>query len=301
MERKNTVLVVDDSRMGLTHLAQILSGDYIVHTASSGIEALQLSQVLRPDIILLDIVMPLMDGYEALLALQNMEETKDTPVIFITGLNQDCDEEKGLRLGAVDYISKPYNPVIAKLRVATHLKIHSQMRTIVELSLTDVVSKLYNRRYFEERFPIEWDLARIEGRGLGILLVDIDKLRTYNMIYGYAQGDEAVIAVSNIIKANALPIPGSLVARWVYGGFVILLQNTESDKCYALGEEIRKSVENARIVASDGTETRLSVSVGVNAVFPKLEDCTNDQFLANADSALYLAKEMGRNLVVVHS
>jgi diguanylate cyclase (GGDEF)-like protein len=300
-KRKGNVLVVDDSRVSQTHLVQILQDEYIIHVASSGVEALTIAKAARPDIILLDIVMPQMDGYETISALRQEGETKDIPVIFITSLDQESDEEKGLRLGAVDYISKPYNPIIVKLRISVQLKLVEQMRTITSLSMMDTVSKLPNRRYFDTRLREEWERAKGENRQLGILLMDVDKLRTYNAIHGYNQGDVGLLAIAKIISANALLSPGDLASRWAYGGFVVLLQNASGGECNTIGENIRKDVEGSIITTPEGEATSLTISVGANAVFPASSECTLEQFVSNADSALYLAKELGRNQVVVHS
>lgn len=299
--KKGTILVVDDSRVSQTHLVQILQDEYVIHAASGGIEALQVAKAAKPDIILLDIVMPQMDGYEVLAALREAGETRDIPVIFITSLDQESDEEKGLRLGAVDYISKPYNPIIVKLRISLQLKIVEQMRRINELSMMDSVSKLPNRRYFDKRLREEWQRAMSENRQLGILMIDVDKLRTYNAIYGYSHGDECLVAVAGIIAENALLSPGDLAARWAYGGFAVLILNATGGECSTIGENIRKAVEELAITNPDGEETNVTISIGANAVAPSSGECTIEQFISNADSALYLAKELGRNQVVVHS
>lgn len=299
--KKSTILVVDDSRVSQTYLMQILQDEYVIHAAASGIEAIQIAKVARPDIILLDIVMPQMDGYEVFAALREAGETKDIPVIFITSLGQASDEERGLRLGAVDYIFKPYNPVIVKLRISVQFKIIEQMRTINELSMMDAVSKLPNRRYFDKRLREEWQRAKNENRQLGILMMDLDKLRTYNAIYGYNQGDVCLLAIAGIISENALLSPGDLAARWAYGGFVVLVQNASGGEINTIGENIRRAVEQAVIITDSGENTNVTISIGANSVFPASEDCSIEQFISKADSALYLAKELGRNQVVVHS
>ena len=300
-KKKNTILVVDDSRVSLTHLVQILEGDYIVHTATSGVEVIQIADVVRPDIILLDIVMPQMNGYEALEKLQENLTTRDTPVIFITSLDQDSDEEKGLRLGAVDYISKPYNPTIVKLRVSVQLKIVEQLRTINHLSMMDFATEVPNRRYFDMRMKSEWQRAKSENHQLGLIFIDVDKLRTYNAIYGYAHGDKALITIANTISKVALSHPGDVVARWSDSTFVVLLQDATGGMCSTIAEDLRKTVENTEIKTSDNTPTNLTISLGANSVNPGSADCDMEQFITNADSALYLAKELGGNQVVVHS
>ena len=302
-KRKNTVLVVDDNRVSLTHLIQILEDEYMLHVASSGVEAIQVAKAVLPDIILMDIVMPNKDGYEALAELREIHETKEIPVIFITSLDQDSSEEKGLRLGAMDYIAKPFNPMIVKLRVATHLKLVNQMRTIARLSMVDEVTELPNRNYFDKRLGEEWQRAKDSGSTsmpLGILLIDVDKLRSYNNIYGYRQGDSVLRAVAEIM-ATVPARPGDIAARWADDGFAILLQNSDGGECNAVGEKLRKYAEEKLIPTNAGEGTRFTLSIGANSVVPATCPGGLEQFVSNADSALYLAKELGRNQVVVYS
>jgi diguanylate cyclase (GGDEF)-like protein len=290
--KKSTVLVVDDSRVSQTQLVNILKGEYVVHAASSGTEAIQVAKAAKPELILLDIVMPQMDGYEVIAALREVEETRDIPVIFITSLDQESNEEKGLRLGAVDYISKPYNPVIVKLRINLQLKIIEQMRKITELSLMDSVSGLPNQKFFDMRIREEWQRAKNENKRFGILMIDIDKFRTFNTIHGYNRGDECIKTVGKIISETALTSPGDFVARWAFGDFAALLVDATGAECVTVGERIRKAVENSG-------EEKVTVSIGASSVLP--DECTVEKFISSADSALYLAKELGRNQVVIHS
>lgn len=298
-DTKRTVLVVDDSRVSQGHLVQILRDEYIVHAASGGNEAIQVAKAVRPDIILLDIIMPQMDGYEVLSVLRSIAETKTIPVIFVTALDQECDEEKGLRLGADDYVSKPYNPTIVKLRINVMLGIAEQIRVINEMSMMDAVTKLPDRRCFDKYLREEWQRALSENGRLGVLMVDVDKLRSLNTIYGYDYGDAALLQVAKIISDNVNLDKGDFAARWAYGAFVVLLQN--ADECKVVGENICKAVEFVDVQVSGGESVNITVSVGANSVSPALDECTIAQFISNADSALYLAKELGRNQVVWHS
>ena len=301
--KKGTILVVDDSRVSQTHLVQILQDEYIVHAASSGVEAIQVAKAARPDLILLDVVMPQMDGYETITALRESEKTKHIPVIFITSLDQGSDEEKGLMLGAVDYIVKPYNPTIVKLRISIQLKIVEQLRLINELSMMDAVTRLPNRRYFDRRLSEEWQRAVNEKskRNLGILMIDIDKLRAFNAIYGYANGDICLAAVAEIVSENAILSPGDIAARWAFGSFTVLMLNANAVECRTIGENIRQAVQNTPVTVVNEENAFVTVSIGAISVSPDTDDCSVEQFISNADSALYLAKELGRNQVVVHS
>ncbi len=133
-EEKNTLLIVDDEHVNIKILNNILGKDYTIHVAGDGISALEKAIEFLPDLILLDIIMPGIDGYEVLAKLKNCEETKDIPVIYISGLNHIEEEEKGLSLGAVDYIIKPFSAAIIKLRVGHQIQIINQMRKIKQLA-----------------------------------------------------------------------------------------------------------------------------------------------------------------------
>jgi diguanylate cyclase (GGDEF)-like protein len=301
MNKKRTILVIDDSSISLNHLVRILEDEYIVLVASGGVEGVQVAKAAKPDIILSDIVMPQMDGYEVLSALRELRETKDIPVVFITSLDQECNEAKGLELGASDYISKPFNPTIVKLRVRLLLKLVEQMQIINEMGMVDTTTRLPNRHYFDVRLKEEWKRAAGEDSTLGILRIDIDKIRSYNTIHGYRAGDEMLVKVAEIISDNTLVQPGNIAARWAFGGFVVLLQKVTDSECNSIGENIRKAVEGAIIKVAGGEDTFVTISVGACSVKPAAGEISEEKFISNADSALYLAKELGCNRVVVHS
>ena len=145
MESKNSILIVDDAKSSLLYLNHILSADYLIYTARDAEEGIEIANKKLPDLILLDILMPKMNGYEALAVLKKSDICRDIPVIFITGLSSSDDEIKGLDLGAEDYITKPFNDTVVKLRVRNQIKIVNQMRIIERLSMTDPLTGLENR------------------------------------------------------------------------------------------------------------------------------------------------------------
>jgi len=155
---KNSILIIDDEKTNILYLNRILSADYEIYTAKDGEKGLELVGEYLPDLILLDIVMPGMDGYEILASLKTSEKTKNIPVIFITGLTGDEHESKGLALGADDYISKPFNDEIVRLRVRNQIKIIRQMRTIIEQELAEHKSRtkaeFLSRMSHEMRTPM---------------------------------------------------------------------------------------------------------------------------------------------------
>jgi PleD family two-component response regulator len=153
------ILIVDDEKINIMALARFLKPEYEIIVATDGVSAVETAKKHEPDIILLDILMPEMTGFEVLIQLKNAGETMNIPVIFITGLSNAADEEKGLLLGAVDYITKPFNQNIVKARISTHIKMTDYIRTIEKLCMLDTLTGLPNRRGFDSRIEAEWGRA----------------------------------------------------------------------------------------------------------------------------------------------
>ena len=293
--KKNSLLIVDDEKSNILILRQILGQEYTIYAAKNGYEAIEVANERLPDVILLDILMPGMNGYEVITALKNSNTTRYIPVIFVTALNEVKDEEKGFLLGAADYINKPFSPAIVKLRVQNQIKMLNYINTITRMGMTDQLTDLPNRRSFEERMHMEWNRAIRDKTSLSILIIDIDRFKHYNDTYGHQQGDLVLKIVSGVF-INEIKRLADFVARFGGEEFVVILANTESDGAVEVAEHIRKSVENTKIPLQDGQATSVTVSVGVNTTTPT-SDCSMEEFLAYADSALYTAKKEGRNRV----
>ena len=292
---KYSVLIVDDENTNILALTHILKNEYIVYAAKNGQKGIEAAEKYLPDVILLDIIMPEMDGHAVISALKNAEKTRNIPVVFITGLSNTDNEEKGLTLGAADYISKPFSPAIVKLRVKNQVKMLNQLRMIELLSMLDQLTSIPNRRGFDNRLDMEWIRAIRENTFISFLILDIDKFKVYNDTYGHQQGDRVLQAVSKTIT-QSLNRPGDYAARWGGEEFVVLLPNTDMDGALAIAEKIRMNIGNVLIPCADGTETRVTVSIGVNSKMP-LRFPSREEFIAEADKALYRAKETGRNRV----
>ena len=293
--KKNSVLIVDDESTNITALTHILSPDYNVYAAKNGMKAIEAAVKYLPDIILLDVVMPDMDGYAVIDALKNDEKTSGIPVIFITGLNNADDEEKGLDLGAADYISKPFSPAIVKLRVRNQIKIVNQIRMIEQLSMIDQLTSIPNRRGFDIRMDMEWIRAIRENAFISFMMIDVDRFKAYNDTHGHQQGDRALQAVAKTINLS-LNRPGDYVSRWGGEEFAALLPNTELDGALAIAEKIRLAIGELSIPTDDGTVTRITASIGVNTKTP-MSTGSREDFISGADKALYEAKQTGRNRV----
>jgi diguanylate cyclase (GGDEF)-like protein len=295
-KKEYTILIVDDEKMNVEILGGILSPMYNLLISRNGARALDLAQNNKPDLILLDVLMPEMTGFEVITALKNSELTDKIPVIFITGLTSTEDEEKGFFLGAVDYIAKPFNKAIVKARVNTHIHIIEQRRMIERIALVDPLTRVSNRRGFENRMHAEWGRAYREKLPISVLIMDIDKFKNYNDTYGHQQGDVALKSFAETASQSLLR-PVDFIARWGGEEFVILLPGTDIDGAAEVGERVRSNIEAAVIHTESGSETKITVSIGANSVIPETDTLTKD-FVEKADQALYKAKESGRNRVV---
>jgi len=292
---KNSVLVVDDELLNLKMLRSILHEDYTVYTAKDGPTGIEMAVSNNPDLILLDILMPDMDGYEVLARLKSNSNTRRIPVIFITGLDSKAEEEKGLSLEAADYIGKPFSPGIVNLRVRNQIQIINQIRTIEKLSYLDQLTQIPNRRSFDQQILSEWGRAIRDQIPLSLLMIDVDKFKIYNDTYGHLQGDIVLRTVAGTIL-QTLQRAGDFTAR--YGGeeFCVLLPGADVVGAMKVADQIREAVQSLNIPCENGVYSSVTISVGVHSLVPKVTNTIPD-LIAKADQALYTAKESGRNCV----
>ena len=294
--KKNNLLIVDDENANLKVLTHILGADYTIYTATNGANAIQKAKELNPDLILLDILMPGMDGYETLSTIKKTEEINKIPVVFITGLDSVEDEEKGLSLDAADYITKPFSAPIVKLRVRNQIQIVNQVRTIERLSMIDQLTNIPNRRSFDARLNVEWKQAIREQTQISLLMMDLDKFKSFNDTYGHQQGDLVLKKTAEVLTMS-LRRPADFTARWGGEEFIVLLPNTHMDGAIDVAEKIRAEVEKTPISFPDSKEVNITISIGVASMAPD-KTSSMDAFISNSDKALYLAKEAGRNRVM---
>jgi diguanylate cyclase (GGDEF)-like protein len=293
---KFSILIVDDEKTNFMALNDILAREYTVFTAKSGEEALARVEEDPPDLILLGILLSGIDGFEVLRRLKGSPDTRGIPVIIITELNTETDEEKGLLLGAVDYITKPFKNGIVIARIKTHLQIVHQMRLIERLGLVDPLTDIPNRRCFDDRIAIEWRRSIRDKRPIAFMMMDVDKFKTYNDTYGHPQGDVLLKTISRIFSSAARR-PGDLAARLGGEEFGVLLPDADLEAALQVAEEIRSRVENTRILTAEGkTETKTTISIGVVSLIPTQNMLISD-FISAADKYLYAAKESGRNRI----
>ena len=292
--RRPRLLVVDDQPVNIQALYQAFAADHQVFMATSGEQALALCASKQPDLVLLDVVMPGMDGYEVCRRLKADEATRDIPVIFVTAHSDEAAETRGLDAGAVDFISKPINPTIVRARVRTHLTLKSQSDLLRQWVYVDGLTGVYNRRYFDEHLAAEWGRAVRAGTPLSVVLIDVDFFKRYNDRYGHQAGDDCLKRVAATLKAG-LKRPGDMVAR--YGGeeFVCLLPDTPMAGALELARQLGVAVHGLQIEHADSAAAPVvTVSLGVCG---KRDDAvgTPEALVREADAQLYIAKSQGRH------
>ena len=296
-KKEYTILITDDEKMNVDVLGGILAPMYNLLISRNGTRAIELAKQHSPDLILLDVLMPDMTGFEVIEQLKGCKDTINIPVIFITGLTSAEDEEKGFILGAVDYITKPFKAAIVKARVNTHIRIVDQMRMIERIGLIDPLTKISNRRGFENRLELEWNRAIRERTPISVLMMDIDKFKNYNDTYGHQQGDVALRTFADT-ASKALLRSIDFVARWGGEEFIMLLPGTDVNGTVEVAERVRANIEKLVLPTEAGVDTGITVSIGINTIVPVADDST-EVFIKKADQALYKAKESGRNRYVI--
>jgi diguanylate cyclase (GGDEF)-like protein len=292
-----TILMVDDEETNLYALRLILeSKGYRCLEAASGPEALQIAAAADPEVILLDIQMPEMDGYEVCRKLKADPRTATIPIIFLTAHYRDHEEvARGLEAGAHDYVTKPFSAAELTARIGVMVRIQRAEAEIRQASLTDSLTGLWNRRYLHQRLEEEMARSLRHGCPLACVMLDIDHFKTINDSHGHAAGDSVLKDVASILRRHIRR--SDIAAR--YGGeeFLLVLFSNNTEGARVVAERIRKDVESHTFTAN-GASLHVTISVGVCS-FPEEGVNTSDELMRRADVALYQAKLSGRNMVCV--
>lgn len=300
------VLVVDDNPQNLQVLAAIIEecgGDSIL--AMSGKEALESIQIEEPDLILLDVMMPEMDGYELCQKLKNdpiYSRFSGIPVIFITAKTDSSDIINGFKAGGVDYIAKPFVSEVLKMRILTHVNLYrakKELSVAIDklqiISVTDPLTNLYNRRHVILRMEDEILQIKRYGGEFSIILCDIDFFKRINDTHGHDCGDMVLKRTASLLKEVARE--QDIAGRWGGEEFLIVLPKTSNEGAVLLAERMRKSIEDEEIIYKDFS-VRITLTLGVSTYVhgERLDDT-----IKRADLAMYRGKENGRNKVVSES
>lgn len=293
---KPKLLVVDDQPDNIQQLVQAFAGDYQVFMATSGEQALAVCHSNPPDLVLLDVLMPGMDGFAVCRQLQAQEATAHIPIILVTARPDAGQETHGLGLGAVDFISKPVNPAVVRARVHTHLTLKFQSDLLKKLVLLDGLSGVFNRRYFDQQLTTEWARAARSGLSLSLVLLDVDHFAAYNERHGHQAGDDCLRLIAVTLK-SVLRRPADVVARFGGEEFACLLPDTSHEDALALAQEMERRVRQLGL-PQGGTQDGglVSVSVGLGTRVSPHSGQASD-LLALASAQLQHAKHAGRGQV----
>ncbi|HEY0661143.1 MAG TPA: diguanylate cyclase [Lysobacter sp.] len=291
------LLVVDDQPINIRVLHEIFSVDHDVFMATSGEQALAFCRETPPDLVLLDVVMPQMDGLEVCRALKREPETASIPVIFVTGLDDPREEAACWDAGGVDFITKPINAQTVRNRVRAHLTLKQQSDLLRRMAWIDGLTGVANRRQFDERLLREWQRCRRAGQHFSAAIIDIDFFKPYNDTYGHLAGDDCLRRVAAAI-VQGLSRPGDLVARTGGEEFTCLLPEAELSGARVVAERIERAVRALCIPHAASELGKVTVSIGIASADPETEtDKTAEELLERADRGLYRAKRMGRGRV----
>ena len=290
----DSILVVDDSDIICSIIKGILETPTLhIDIAHSGEEGIQLAKKLRPTLILLDIIMNGINGYETCCILKDDAETRDIPVIFITGNNDSESVLMGFEVGAADYVSKPFIPEELKARVKVHMqniKIQRElqylMQELKEMAETDYLTKLYNRRYFMDQLEV---LASQYDTNLFLILFDIDNFKKINDTYGHNAGDLVLVTVSNILKL--LLREEDILSRWGGEEFMICLPDVTKDMALDYANKLRREVSKYNFNC-DSICFQCTLTGGIIEYDRSISPEKN---FTQVDQALYLGKSSGKN------
>jgi diguanylate cyclase (GGDEF)-like protein len=308
---RQKILIVDDTPANIEILYSILKGGYDVLFAKNGGDAIRIALQQLPDLILLDIMMPGMDGYQVCRVLKADPLSAKIPIIFVTAMSKEEDEAKGLQLGAIDYLTKPITPPIVLARVRNHLQLkrnadlleqltaqlEEKNRALEVLARVDGLTGVANRRHFDEMLKQEVQRAKRNGRYLSLIFCDIDFFKRYNDHYGHVAGDKCLQALGELLKGS-FKRAGEVPAR--YGGeeFAVVLPDTTPEIAEGLGERLRRMLQEQALPHEESELGVVTISVGVSGGLVARGQ-EPEWFIKEADRALYHAKAGGRNRVAL--
>lgn len=310
---RDKILIVDDAPTPLRALAELLKDDYDVYTATDGPRAIRRAGEIRPDLVLLDVMMPGMDGYTICGILKNDPAMADIPVLFITAKSEPNDIVRGFEAGGHDYITKPFNPRELFARIQTHLELkHSRqdLRSYAEelerrneelnrarerlevMARIDPLTGLANRRYALERLSSELSRSLRHGEPFSLAMADIDDFKLFNDTHGHEGGDVVLKSVADIFVASVRK--EDLAARWGGEEFLLIFPRLTIDQTAAAAEKLRAAVE-AGSPEFKGKKLRVTVTIGVSEYDHALDLDAN---ISRADGAMYEGKRATKNCVV---
>ena len=304
---KPRVLVVDDDPINIKSLIGVLEDEFDLAAAINGKVGLQAAERTLPDLILLDITMPDMDGYTVLRELKQREATRDIPVIFITGLNSAEDEARGLEHGASDYISKPFNPTVVRARVKTQVRLKQQADQLALSAIQDGLTGIANRQHIEGLLAAAIEEAAGSSQSIGLLMVDIDQFKRFNLVYGTEYGDATLKVISRLLQnklservaeSKTSPVHAAAVGRYEGDSFLLIVPSGTEEVLNTLARDTKIAINELKIDnAASKHDERLTVSQGYVSFIPDLGSRA-EQMMEYARMAVSSAKQNGGNEIV---
>jgi len=291
VDDRKTILIVDDTETNIDILLEILDDEYDILVSLDGESALEIVQEEKIDLILLDIMMPEMDGYEVCSVLKSLESTVDIPVVFITAKTDEDSIEKAYECGGIDYITKPFKPRELTARVRTQIKLKGLMDHLEFIASYDSMTGIYNRRKF---FELAERQFKEFPQDLYAIMIDIDKFKDVNDKYGHPVGDKVIKAVTRVISENILE--ESIFGRIGGEEFAIVCHTSNNEFVLNSLEKIRSLIADMETITDDGDIVKCTISEGFSKNSPDIKSL--DNLLKKADLALYEAKGTGRNKVI---
>jgi two-component system cell cycle response regulator len=308
-DRPERILVVDDNPDNLEIIAVRLSSrGFNIETATNGQEALDRVLDDPPHLILLDVMMPLLDGYEVSRRIKNDDGLPFIPIILVTARDSTQDKVEGLDAGADDYLTKPINFPELEARVRSMLRIKRLQdeldlknreleivnKRLRKLSITDGLTELFNHRHVHELLHEEFERSKRTGESMAVAMMDLDRFKQVNDNHGHPTGDVILYETAQILKDTAREI--DMVGR--YGGeeFIVILPDTDEEAAAQFADRVRRRVEE-HTYKDEAQQVKMTLSGGV-AAFPEEGLENPDTLIKRADEALYTAKESGRNRIV---
>ena len=295
-KKKEPIMIIDDSKFMLMAISNILAPFYEVHPFGNATEAMQNIEKINPSLILLDVVMPEVGGFEAIKIIKANPDIREIPVIMMTAHDQNessDDEVQCFMLGAVDFVHKPFKAPVALARVRTHVKLYEYHRELEKTSITDALTGIYNRRGFDELLHHEWSRSIREDSLLSMCMLDIDHFKLYNDHYGHQEGDNALHLVGQAIK-DAMHRATDIPAR--YGGeeFVVILPGVDEAGAAIVAEHLNQAIRDLKLKHEYSSAADI-VTVSIGVATSRSTTTAPEDLVKAADDMLYKAKESGRN------
>ncbi len=294
MKSSGKVLVIDDEPTVREFLTMSLADDYTVISASGGMQGLELVRDEAPDLILLDIGLPDINGYRLCNMLRSDPDTQQIPIIFITAFGSAEDESRGLQAGAVDYITKPLNRTLVQARVATHLELKKQRDYLHSQSQVDELTDLANRRAFDEHLARVWQRGARTDAPVGVILIEIDGFKRYSESHGFTAGDQCLKRVASLLR-DVQASSSAMMARLRNETFAVVLFDNDVETAPFLAERFRATIERACIPNGAAPESPfVTVSVGATSLLPRAS-FEPSSLVEAADAVLQDLKQSGGN------